>query len=150
MKTIDQIKGEMDALVAGAKDEDGNARTLTAEEVTTYSGLESELQAAQASAQVLQRHAAWSAPTAGFPAVIKPQPKGDAAEMAAFSAYLRTGIPNSDLRRSTFAQTEGTPSEGGYAVPDAFRAKLVEPRTAFGGFINAGEQLTTADGRPLP
>lgn len=152
MKTVDEIKTAMDAIVDPAKAE---GRTLTNEEVDQYADLEKELAAVRATLEVSQRHAAYSAPITGFPAVIKPQPKGDDAEMAAFSAYLRTGIPNGDishLRRApdgTFAQTEGAPTAGGYAVPDTFLTRLTESRSSFGGFMPLGEQLTTSDGRPL-
>jgi len=147
VRTIDEIVAAMDAVVAGAKAEDGTDRPLEAGEIEQYGKLEAELKDVQANAALLARHAAYHTPITGFPAVIKPQPKGDAAREASFSAYLRTGLPNTDM--ATFAQTEGTPSEGGYAVPESFRAKLVEGRSAFGGFLNAGEQLTTADGRPM-
>lgn len=63
-----------------------------------------------------------------------------------FTHYLRTGQPNADLR---FAQTEGSAGAGGYAVPDSFLDRLVEKRTAFGGFMNEAENITTASGNVI-
>lgn len=63
-----------------------------------------------------------------------------------FLHYLKTGIPNADLR---FAQTEGSAGAGGYAVPDSFLDRLVEKRTLFGGFMNEAENITTASGNVI-
>lgn len=143
--TIAEIKSAMDAIVFGATNEN---RTLTDDETTAYEAKEVELQAAQKSEEITRRHAVYSAPVIdGFPATIKATPKGEAAETYAFNQYLRTGLPNADL---TFAQTEGSSAGGGYAVPDAqFLNRFTEKRTAFGGLMNAAENVTTPTGAPL-
>ena len=145
MKTISELMSAMDAIVNLSKAEN---RSLDESEVQTYEALESELKAANKTAELTKRQEAYAAPVlGGFPAVIKATPKGDAGLDYAFSMYLKTGVPNSDI--STFAQTEGSTTAGGYTVPDSFLTKLIEARTAFGGFANLAENITTADGRPL-
>jgi HK97 family phage major capsid protein/HK97 family phage prohead protease len=117
------------------------------EDAETFSALETELAEAQATDTRRARLADLRKPLIdGTPAVIRATPKGDAGEMFAFDRYLRTGIPNSDL---TFAQSIGTTTEGGYAVPQGFLNKLTECRTAYGGFMNAAENVTTTNGIPL-
>ena len=142
MRQPAQIMADMEAITSA-----GSADGLDEAQVSAYEALESELQAANKSAEVFARHAAYKTPIGdGFPAVISRQARGDAALDAAFSAYLRTGQANSDL---TFAQTEGTNSAGGYLVPDTFRNQLIERRKAYGGLLNAAFQLTTATGSPI-
>jgi HK97 family phage major capsid protein len=85
-------------------------------------------------------------PVVGMPAVIRAAPKGDAGEMYAFEQYLRTGRSNSDL---TFAQSVGTTTEGGYAVPQEFRNKITERLVAYGGIRSVAETINTATGVPL-
>lgn len=135
----------MTAITDAATSED---RVLSADEVQKYEALESELQAVNKTGEVFARQAAYKSPIVGFPAVIRPAPKGDAALEFAFGQYLRTGIPNADIAQ-LFAQTKGTDSAGGYAVPDTFRSKITERRKAFGGIRSLAEVITTADGRLL-
>jgi HK97 family phage major capsid protein len=146
VKTIAELMTAMQAVLDTAEAE---TRSLTDDEVTTYEGLERELQGLHKTGEITARHAAYKTPITGFPAVIKATPKGDEALDFAFAQYLRTGVPNDDMKQR-FAQVEGTPSAGGYAVPDSFLGRLTEARTAFGGFMNAADSITTADGRPLP
>lgn len=145
MRTPEVIMAEMQALVDLAEAE---TRSLSDEEVETYSALETELKSINKTSEIKSRQEAYKTPIVGFPAVIKPAPKGDDALEFAFTQYLRTGIPNSDIAQ-LFAQTEGSPSGGGYAVPDTFLNRVTEARTTFGGFMNLAENITTADGRPL-
>lgn len=88
----------------------------------------------------------------GMPTVLPAQAKGeDAEQIAAFDAYVRTGHVNTDLiSGATFAQQEGTPSAGGYLVPDGYRPKLVDRKVSFGGFINEAERFNSGDGRSTP
>jgi HK97 family phage major capsid protein len=145
MRTPAVIMAEMQAIVDLSTAE---TRSLNDEEIATYEGLEGELKSANKTADLFARQEAYKSPIVGFPAVIKPAPKGDDALEFAFDNYLRTGIPNADIAQ-LYAQTEGTPSAGGYAVPDTFRTKLTERRVAFGGLMSAAENITTTDGRPL-
>ena len=145
MRKPAEILAAMSALTDAAAAED---RVLSDEEIATYEAAELELAAVNKTGELFARQAAYKTPIVGFPAVIKPAPKGDEALDFAFTQYLRTGQRNADIAQ-LYAQTEGTPSEGGYSVPDGFRAKLTERRVAYGGLLNAGEQLVTTDGRPL-
>jgi HK97 family phage major capsid protein len=138
---------EMDAITEAAKAAD---RSMDEPEIEQYEALEADLLLANKSEEIRKRHEVYKAPILGFPAVIRPAPRGDEALEFAFGQYLRTGIGNADIAGLKFAQTEGTPSAGGYAVPDTFRARLTEGRSAFGGFMNLAEQITTPDGRPMP
>ena len=140
------LMGKMQAIVDLS---DAEKRSLNDDEVESYEALETQLKAANRTSEISQRHAAYKAPRIdGFPAIVKASPKGDKALEFAFESYLRTGVANSDMTQ-TFAQTEGTTTAGGFTVPDSFLSKLVEAKTAFGGFMPLADSITTADGRPL-
>lgn len=143
MKTVEEILAALQAIIDGAA-----GRSLTAEEITAYEGLETELQARQASDAIVKRNAAYNTVVvpAGVPRPAPGQPVD--AHAAAFNAYIRTGKPNDDLVRITNAQSEGVPSEGGYLVPQGFRTKLVERMKAFGGIGGVAERYTTGTGNP--
>ncbi len=131
-RTVDLIWSEMEALTA---DPDFDP--------AKYAELEAERNTVLARGQATQRHGTYSLVA---PGQITATPKGDDGQMYAFAQYLKTGQPNSDL---TFAQTEGTASAGGYGVPDGARSKLIEARTAFGGFINLTDEITTDSGNDI-
>src|SRR6185369_179423 len=113
-------------------------------DIAKYEELEGERTALIAKGEVRKRHQVYSSVNA--PAVITSTPKGEDGEAYAFEQYLRTGQPNADLR---FAQTEGSASAGGYAVPDGTLDEVVVKRTAYGGLLNAARQLTTPTGNDL-
>lgn len=75
-------------------------------------------------------------------------PKEDDTLERAFTAYLRTGQANADLTELR-AQSEGTPSAGGYTVPDGFRTKIIDRMKAFGGIANVAETINTETGQSL-
>jgi HK97 family phage major capsid protein len=131
----------MTALVDGAAN-----RSLTDDEVTSYEGMEQELGAVKRDTEIRARNAAYNTVRnpAGVPALGGPKKDTYAA---AFDNYLRTGKPNADLIQA--AQSEGTPTEGGYLVPDLFRTKLVERIKAFGGIGGIAERYTTGNGNPV-
>ncbi len=131
-RTVELIWSEMEALQA---EEDFD--------VAKYEELEAERTAVLARGETRRRHQVYSTVA---PGIITATPKGAAAEEYAWDHYMRTGQVNSDL---TFAQTEGSAAGGGYAVPDGFLDKLIAKRTAFGGLINAAENITTASGNDL-
>jgi HK97 family phage major capsid protein len=141
MRTIEEITAAMTALVDGAAN-----RSLTDDEVSQYEGMEQELQGVRRSEQIRTRNAAYNVvrTPAGVPS--PGAPKQD-TYAAAFGNYMRTGKANADL--ITAAQSENTPSEGGYLVPDEFRTKLVEKLKAFGGIAAAAERYTTGNGNPV-
>lgn len=143
MRTIEEILAAQTAIINGAA-----GRSLTADEITAYETLESELVTVQASAAVLERHAAYNRVV--VPAGV-PRPGGPGAPddgTAGLRNYLLTGRPNVDLNPSN-AQAEGVPTQGGYIVPDIFRDKLVEKLKAFGGLANNVERYTTGNGAPV-
>jgi HK97 family phage major capsid protein len=141
MRTIEEITSAMTALVDGAAN-----RSLTDDEVTQYEGMEQELQSVKRDGDIRARNAAYN--TVRTPAGV-PSVGGSKKDTyaAAFDNYLRTGKPNADLIQA--AQSEGTPSEGGYLVPDLFRTKLVERVKAFGGIGSLAERYSTGNGNPV-
>jgi HK97 family phage major capsid protein len=145
MKTIAELMAAMQAIIDLAEAE---TRSLTDPEIETYEALEVELKAANRTAELFARQAAYKMPVVGFPAVIKPQPKGDEALEFAFESYLRTGQVNQDMAQ-LYAQTEGSSAGGGYLVPTGFRQKLTERMVAFGGLRNEAEILSTGNGAPI-
>lgn len=146
MKTVPEIMAAMTAVVDLAESE---TRSLNDDEVERYEQLEKELQSVSKTAEITKRQEIYKAPQGiGFPSVIKASPKGDEALEFAFINYLRTGQKNTDLDQ-LYAQTEGTSSAGGYLVPTTMLNRLIERRKAFGGFMNAARQLTTAQGNPI-
>lgn len=121
---------------------------MTDEQMTRYEELETELQRAQRAAEIQKRNAAYNAVTpAGFVPAHTATKVDDTLDRA-FDHFLRTGRENADLVELR-AQSEGTPSEGGYIVPDGFRTKIVDRMKAFGGIANHVETYTTGDGRPV-
>jgi HK97 family phage major capsid protein len=141
MRTIEEITAAMTALVDGAAD-----RSLTDDEVTAYEGMEQELQNVQRTDAIRTRNTAYN--TVRTPAGVPSNGSKPVDTYAkAFNAYLRSGKPNADLIQN--AQSEGTPSEGGYLVPDLFRTKLVERVKAFGGIGGVAERYTTGNGNPV-
>lgn len=148
MRTVDDIQSAMTALIDGAAD-----RSLTEDEITAYEQLEQELQAANRQANIMARHAAYN--TVRYPAGTPVHRSPDSREPSdldkAFTAYLRTGQPNSDISglQVVNEQSEGGSAAGGYTVPPGFRQKLVEVRKAFGGFASVVETITTDTGQPL-
>jgi HK97 family phage major capsid protein len=150
MRTIEEIQAEMNALLA-----DAEGRTLTDEEVTQYEALEVELAATQRTQQVMQRNNAYNMPTGtptGTP-VAGPVgvPREDRGLEEAFTAFLRTGVPNADIAelRPSMAQGSSVGSEGGYLVPPGFLQKITQRMKAFGGIANIADQLSTATGNSI-
>lgn len=139
MKTVEELVAAMDAVVSGTE-----GRELTEEEVRSYEELETELSSVRKSDEIRSRQAAYTTPV-NTGVVVNASDSDD--EMRAFEDYIRTGVANDDLTR---AQLEGTPSTGGYLVPEGFRNKIVEKLKAFGGLASAVQEITTGDGRNLP
>ncbi|ONI73085.1 hypothetical protein ALI144C_44860 [Actinosynnema sp. ALI-1.44] len=137
--TVEGITAAMTAIIDGAE-----GRDLTDKEVADYEQLEAQLQAAQRSAQVRARQAAYNAVA---PAVHVAPARTDDSPEAAFRGYMRTGKANGDL---VAAQSEGIGSEGGYLVPEGFRMKIIEKLKKFGGIEAAAEPLETETGATLP
>jgi HK97 family phage major capsid protein len=151
MQTIEQILAGLQAIIDGAKAEDGAERPLTDEEVQRYQDLEMELTTARRDQEVRSRNNAYRTPTRTDltlytgPGENTSQPTD---EERAFAHYLRTGIPNGDLEFR--AQAEGTGAAGGFLVPQGFLAKITERLKAFGGIASEVEHVNTGSGNPLP
>lgn len=140
--TIDEILAALAAIIEGAE-----GRTLTDEEVERYESLEADLATERRSQEVQKRHAAYITPAPGARVQTAAKRPEDTLDRA-FEAYVRTGVVNQDIAELR-AHEVGTPSEGGYLVPDGFRQKLVERMLAFGGLSNAVEEIATDSGNPL-
>jgi HK97 family phage major capsid protein len=143
VRTIEELLAAMQAILTAAE-----GRTLTGEECDQYEALERELNDTRRHDEILARQRAYNTPT-GEP-VPTGRENGPTEYEQAFEAYLRTGRPNDDLMRISNAQTAGTPSEGGYLVPETFRQRIVDRMVAFGGIANAAELVTTTTGNPMP
>lgn len=146
-RTIADVRAEQEALFA--KD------ALTDDELDKAEALQKERESMTRAANA--RAVFQAGETIGMPTVLPPQAKGDDARVAAFDAYIRTGHENTDLisgaaeaKRLGFAQQEGTPSAGGYLVPDGYRPKLVDRKVTFGGFLSSVERFNSGDGRSTP
>lgn len=137
---LSETLAAMDAL----KVSEGEA--MSDEAIAQFKQYEADVARFNESDAIRQRMADLRKPVVGFPAVIKATPKGDDAEMFAFTQYLRSGVVNADM---TFAQTVGSDSGGGYTVPSGFRSKIVERLMAFGGIRGLAETLDTGNGIPL-
>lgn len=144
--SIDEIVAALQAILDGAKAEDGGERDLTEDEMARYEDLEKDLFRARKSAEIVKRQAAYrSVNVVGV--ATKPTDEVDHVTRA-FDEYLRTGNKNIDgIQR---AQGEATGPAGGYLVPDGFRQKMVEKRKAFGGVGENVEVISTDSGNPLP
>lgn len=148
MKTIEEIQDELKAIVDVAETE---GRDLSDDELALVALGEEELVAAQARREktdaIKARVAAGrEKATPALHTVTKPA--GDTIEDA-FASYLRTGKENADISELRNAQSEGTPSEGGYLVPNGFRTKLVEKMKAYGGLAAVCDEIVTDTGNTL-
>ena len=140
MRTIEEITSAMTALVDGAA-----GRSLTDEEVTQYTDMETELANVKRDGDIRARNAAYN--TVRSPAGVPSATPRAEDYMAGIRNYMLTGKPNADLIRND--QSEGVPSQGGYLVPDQFRVKLVEKLKQFGGIASVADHYTTGNGNPV-
>lgn len=145
MKTIEEILTALQAIVDGAKDDEGEDRPLTDEEAERYEALEGQLQAAQRSEAIQKRQAAYNTPTTRMDLHVAVSGAEEvSAELRAFHHYALTG-DDVELR----AQTKGTNSAGGYLVPNTTQAKIIERLKAFGGLMNEATNITTETGERI-
>lgn len=152
--TVEQLLEALQAIIDGAKNEDGTDRPLTDEEAARYEELEGQLTQIRRGKEIRSRHDAYLTPTRTDLHVNVTGGDNDKHERA-FEHYLRTG----GLLQRGFdptamaeyrAQSEGTNTAGGYLVPQGFRNKLVERMKAFGGLAAEAEILNTSEGNLLP
>lgn len=144
MKTTDDVLAELQAIVDTAE-----GRSFTDEEVTAYEALEKELDGVRKATEIRARQNAYNTPM-NVGVHVAPAKVDNGLEQA-FNHYLRTGRPNADIAGLlvTNAQGEGTPSAGGYTVPDGFRQKMVDVQKRFGGFASEADTFSTGDGQPI-
>jgi HK97 family phage major capsid protein len=146
VNTIEEIQDALAAIVDGAETE---GRDLSDEELGQIEAHEAELATAQARRErtVAARERIQAGRQVATPALITRREQASDTIDVAFTAYLRTGQANADIAELRNAQSEGTPSEGGYLVPEGFRQKLVDKMKAFGGVAQEAEELVTATGQ---
>lgn len=145
--TVDEILEALQAIIEGAKNENGEERPLTDDEAARYEQLEGQLNMARRSAEIRSRQAAYTAPVRSDLHVNVAGPE-TSREDRAFEQYLRTGNPPSELAEFR-AQSEGTNTAGGYLVPAGFRTKLIERMKEFGGIAEVAETITTSEGNTI-
>lgn len=155
---------QMQDLVNLAERED---RDFTGEERATYDRLEADLDAIGNRVERIERNAALDAKLsrpAGRPEGLFGDPatrdEDEDRYVAAFSEWMRVGISDMDTdgrqlmasRRQEIknAAAVGTGSAGGYTVPPAFRATMVETMKAFGVMLSEAEDISTETGANLP
>lgn len=144
---IAEIMAALKAIIDGAE-----GRTLTDEEVKRYEQLENDLAQKRTEAVKARQHAYEAPVRDNVQAAVQAAPAREDGDLEkAFDHYLRTGRPNADIAdlRISNAQQVGTDSEGGYLVPDGFRQKLVEVRSAFGGLAAEVDSFSTETGNPI-
>lgn len=146
--SVEDIHDALSAIVDAAE-----GRDLTDEESAEIEALEADLVKAQAKRDRTEAFRARQAERAKIatPALhVKGSPAESSGTLdAAFTNYLRTGRENADIQQLRAAQSEGTPSEGGFLVPDGFRNKIVARMKAFGGLADVVDNITTDTGNNL-
>lgn len=143
--TVEEILAALQAIIDGAR-ADGD-RSLTDEEVQRYEELEGQLQAAQRTAEIQRRQAAYQTPVHNTLRTATADEHHGTEEQREFRAAFMSG------RLSDIAELRAqssTTTAGGYTIPASFREKLVERQVAFGGVVADAEQLTTDDWSPMP
>lgn len=141
--TVEEILAALQAIIDAA-----NGGELTEEQEAEAAQLEAMLARHAAADGLRARQAARTQVRAGLTPVNLEI--SDPEEMRAFDSYLRGRGPAAmEALAIRNAQSEGTPSEGGFLVPNTFRDKLVECMKSFGGFAQLVEEITTTTGAPL-
>jgi HK97 family phage major capsid protein len=143
--TIEEILAKIQEI-----DKLAETRSLTPEEVIEFEQFETQLKQAQKTQEIRSRTAAYVAPNASLAAAVNVSAAAttDDTLVRAFDSYIRTGRENADLQELR-AQSVGTPSAGGFTVPETFLNKLVDVRKSFGGIQSVAEVLETDAGETI-
>jgi len=141
--TVEEILAALQAIIDGAKADDGSDRPLTDEEAQRYEELEGKLQALQRTEEIQKRNKAYNTVVRPDIAVHASGREEVSEELRAFHHYAMTG----EVEHR--AITVGTNSAGGYLVPESTSTKIVERLKAFGGLMNEAENITTATGERM-
>ncbi|WP_197289913.1 phage major capsid protein [Saccharothrix sp. NRRL B-16348] len=126
--------------------DEAGENSLTDEQCARYEALEGDLKRAQKSEEIQKRNAAYNSVVTSA-LHVAPAKEDDTLERA-FMHYARTGQKNSDITELR-AQSVGTDSAGGYAVPTTLLSKMTERLKAFGGVASVADEITTSSGEPL-
>lgn len=143
--TTEEILAALQAILDAAKADDGSDRPLTDDEAARYEELEGKLKAAQRSAEIQKRQAAYRSVQVNLQTAA---PRADDTLERAFNHYLRTGKENADLIELRAQSTASDPA-GGFMVPPEFRQKLVEVQKAYGGIGPEADGFATANGSTM-
>ena len=156
---------QMKALTTKAESED---RDFTAEEKSSYEKMEADLDSIGARVERLEKESSLEAKLdkiVDMPGgVIDAQPadKSDDDEYSeAFNEFMKVGISDmsTENRKLMAARRQeiknaalgvGSGSIGGYTVPPAFRAIMVETMKAYGTMLTESEFISTESGVTLP
>ncbi len=146
--TIEDILAALQAIIDGAKNDDGSDRPLSDEEAERYEQLEGQLQMARRTQEIRSRQSAYTSPVRTDVHVNVAGAGEDPPEERAFDRYLRTGDVSPELAQFR-AQSEGTNTAGGYLVPTGFRSKLIERMKEYGGLAQNVEEISTSEGNTI-
>ena len=144
--TVEEILAALQAIIDGAKTEEGEDRPLNEEEQARYKQLKDKLDMVNGSAEIRSAHATLVRPVRQD-IHVNVAGAEDKVERA-FEQYLRTGNARPEMAEYR-AQSEGTNTAGGYLVPAGFRAKLIERMKQFGGIAEQAEVLNTSEGNTI-
>lgn len=143
-------------------------RDFTAEEKASYEKMEADLDSIGARVERLEKESALDAKLdkiVDMPGgVIDAQPKDKSSDdeyAEAFNEYLKSGISDMStegrklmaLQRTEIKNAAlgvGSGSIGGYTVPPAFRAIMVETMKAYGVMLTESEFISTESGVTMP
>lgn len=153
---------QMKEVIAVAERE---GRDLTAEERSKYDAAETDLDRLAGDIERQERHEAREAefsrvdrtgvvPDGGR----SDEPDAGEKYARAFTEFLKDGVGGLDAEGRAALQSGfvdrralgvGTTTAGGYTVPPAFRAQMIETAKSFGGMLQVAEVITTDDGANL-
>ncbi len=138
MNTVEEILAAMRGIVDAA---DAAGAVMTEDQEQRYADLEKQLTSVKKTAEVRARQDAYEAPNR---TIVTAAPQHEDAEVRAFERYLRTG--QAPAGAEFRAQSEGTPSEGGYLVPQGYRAEMIKTLKAYGGIANLAQSFDNGNG----
>src|SRR5690606_20280854 len=123
--SVEEIVAALEEIMAKAKDEEsGEDRPLTEEEQARYTELERQLELARKSEEIRSRHEA--ARKVERPMVARTE------EVNERDNEFRNYLVNPETRGHVI----GTPSAGGYAVPESWANELVRQIETYGGLAS--------------
>jgi len=135
--SVEELVAALEDIIAKAKDDEtGEDRPLNEEEQARYEELERQLELIRKSEEIRSRHEA--ARKVERPMVAR-------TEVNERENEFRNYLVNPESR----GQVIGTPSAGGYAVPESWANELVRQIETYGGLASAVRTVNTSTGEPL-